>query len=195
MSGMSRWVRIGPIQLNVMSLGTPVILAIVARFRNASLGIYRLALILAAAACLAFAPDLSQATALTAGFIVLLSQRAKIGSGDAGTLIFLLAACTIAYRSDVQLPPVPHVERIYEMAHGISPFLGILSFIAPLLIGMSPLLRGRDIPSAACAVCLTVPVLFSYTKLWPVPFIGYGASPILAAASAITILSAKPRIN
>ena len=131
-------------------------------------------------------PDAAQATAIALGLAPILSCRDLVRrSVGLPTLLVLAGAAALAWLRLDQLPPVPHVEGILELARGQGAVqgLGALLSLGLALLPLAWPLRGGDPTTRALAAgaglyfCGSVAATFA--GHFPVPLLGAGAGPVL----------------
>lgn len=138
-------------------------------------------------------PDAAQATAFAVGSVILLLPDAR---RSAPRLLCLASIAVIAGLSWLRrdpLAPVPHVEEIVGLAGDMGPGWAVLAVVSLALLPVPFLLSGRRPGSrAALAVGAYVGItcLAPLVGSFPVPVMGFGASPILGYFLA---LGALPR--
>lgn len=175
MSGVHRWIGIGPVRLNAAELLLPAALValplVTSRINLACAALIVLAL--------ALQPDASQAVAFAGGAIASLiasdtPRRIWFAAG------FAVLAALSFLRPDA-LAPVPEVEGIIGLAYAMSPAIAALAALTLAGACLAPLVAARS-PSAwgfAAYLCLA-----ALAPLWgdfPVPLVGMGVSAILGA--------------
>lgn len=168
MSGVHRWIGLGPIRLNAAELLLP-----------AALG--GIVLPLAILAVLALQPDASQAIAFAGGSIV---AAALSGASPTRRLVSIILFAGIAALSLLRpdpLAPVPEVEGIIGLAWGMSPILAALAVLALAGATLAPLLVARSPAAYALTTYLALCALAPAFGAFPVPLVGLGVSPILGA--------------
>jgi cell division protein FtsW (lipid II flippase) len=185
LSGVHRWVGVGPVRLNAAALLLPLALAACAGFGPRSA--WRLLFPVAAAVVLALQPDVSQAAALAGAAVVVLAaaRRAPVARILAG--IAIAAAVVVAWLRPDPLDPVPEVEGVVQLAAAVSPILAIVAMAAlacavltPLVMARSPRPEARD-AALALAAYFVLSALAPVAGAFPVPLVGMGLSPILGA--------------
>ena len=185
LSGVHRWVALGPIRLNSAELMLPVAVVACAQLRAGAL--LRLLAPVVGAVILALQPDVSQAVALAGAsvFLLLASGGSKIAKAAAAAGV--AAAVVVAALRPDPLAPVPEVEGIVGLAHAASPLLAILAVaalagavLAPAMLARSSAPGARD-ASLALTVYLVFTALAPLVGAYPVPLVGMGVSPILGA--------------
>lgn len=198
LSGVHRWLVIGPVRLNAAQLFLPGFVVALAFVGGSRRWPWFAALILAA--LLALQPDASQATALAAAVLVALAvlrpRRLDALVAGAGSVI---AAIVALVRPD-PLQPVPAVEGIIGLALALSPFIAVVAVLALVGASLSPLLLVRTSDRRRLAAVLALTSYFVLVALapllapFPVPLVGRGVSSILGGWLAIGLLAAASRV-
>ena len=187
LSGVHRWISLGPVRLNSAELVLPSLIVALAAWRGPY--IVKVLVFVAAMAGLALQPDASQATAFAGGsivVIVLVHRSARRWIVPA--LLLAVIAVVVGLRPD-PLSPVPEVEGIIGLAAAISPAIAGLAILALAGVVLTPLLvanlQADDQPmplrAAACGLTayLALSALAPAFGAFPVPLVGMGVSPIL----------------
>ncbi|MBM7113775.1 hypothetical protein I3V78_09480 [Archangium primigenium] len=192
LSGVHRWVGLGPVRLHAAALLLPG--ALVAwtdlAARRHPLGLAVLGL----AGLLALQPDAAQAVALAGAVgaaLLVLRRRGALGGGVAiGSGV---AALVSLGRAD-PLAPVPEVEGIVGLAWETSPGLAVLAVLLLAGAALSPLaaraspVEGVRAAAWGLAVYFALCVLAPGLGAFPVPWLGMGVSPILGAWCGLGLL-------
>lgn len=195
LSGVHRWIALGPVRLNAAELLAPM--AVVA---CAGLGFSRATLVAVAAMGLILAaqPDRSQAVAF-AGAVVVMLQTSDLPMRTRlfGSVTPLAAAALALLRPD-PLQPVAEVEGILSLALRVSPLLAPVALLALLTASIAPLAAARpqsSVRPAALGLCayLVLSAAAAFVAPFPVPLVGMGVSPILGAWLGIGLLLRAPR--
>lgn len=188
LSGVHRWIGLGPVRLNAAELLAPIALSACAGLDPASR--VRIAFPPLLAVILAGQPDASQAAAtVAAGLVTLITSRRSIGLRVLAALASAAAFATAILRPD-PLSPVPEVEGIVGLAAALSPAVAALGLLALAGSVLAPLgLARAEPPDRDAAIALTaylaVAALAPAFGAFPVPLMGTGISPILGAWLAI----------
>lgn len=176
--GASRWIRLGPLGVQVSLVLVPFMLVSFAR-RPDRLSTAGIAL---AALAVAVQPDRAMAGVMVLGLAALATSRR-----DVSTIVALLAASaafavTLA-RPDA-LPAVPFVDRVVYTSFSVHPVAG-----AAVLLGLALLLlpgiAGRwqdpdeDGPYRVFGALWTGMIAAAALGNYPTPVVGYGGSAIL----------------
>lgn len=199
MRGVHRWIALGPIRLHVSSLVSPWILAGAAALLARGRGAWAWVLLLTAQCIHALQPDAGQATALAVGGAVLLASGVPRTATRAVVAAALAGLAVSAWTRVDPLPAVPIVEGIVSLAgeQGRATQVLAVALLAaiPLVLGLAlrrssaagPLLGDARVALVAyLGTTLLVPLVGNY----PVPVMGFGASPILGAALCVGIVAA-----
>lgn len=173
--GARRWLDLGPLNINAAMLVLPALLLLVGSMKCPY------PVVILAVAVLSLQPDLSQLAAFSLGVLpILWNQRKNVYWTIAS--ITLLAVLTVhCINIPVELKPVAYCEGILRMVGEISPLLMIAGGVALALIPGYFIYRFFKIRSTVMlglAIYYAVAILFSITEEYPVPFMGFGLSPI-----------------
>jgi hypothetical protein len=179
--GVSRWLRAGPVLMHSGTLLLPLI-AITAAKRP-RIGPLLLAL---AGAALALQPDAAALAGLAAVAATLAGAHRSPGFGVVAAAAAGFAALTFRRGT---LEPQVFTEGVLAQVWQSAPLLALV--LAALLFLAAPLmlLSNRQIPDAeglALAAVLVTPGVMACLAPFPFPLIGYGASPILGFALALS---------
>jgi hypothetical protein len=188
MMGVHRWMTVAGLRLHASAIAAPLILWSVAaasnRFRSA------LAIAVTATAILALQPDAAQATSVAAACaVVLLCTSAKPAPGLPGVVLLLAVAAASFARPD-PLPPVAHVEEIFAIVAAKGPGPAAMATLALLLLPLPFAVawhRHRNPAALALGIYIALTVLAPAWGTFPVPVMGYGASPIVGYFIALAV--------
>jgi cell division protein FtsW (lipid II flippase) len=198
LEGVHRWISLGPVRLNASAVTLPwILLALRMLLSQARLGL-ALGLVAMPQLLHISQPDAGQATAFSAGVLVLFSTTRSIPKGwsVAGSAIAVTGTALAWGRAD-PLGAVPHVERILHLAAGLGEpwLLAALVALAGLFLPMVHAVAGlRSTRSEAAAMAVSLGAYFggalAATELgnFPVPVLGAGAGHVLGWYSALGIL-------
>jgi len=185
LSGVHRWITIGPLRLNGAELLMPVALTTLASlgWRSAFRWVFpSISLVL-----LALQPDASQAVATAGAAIVVCAGGSLAGRTKALLGISWATGAVVAALRPDPLLPVPEVEGVIQLAAALSPGLAVLAVAALAGAALAPLAaNGSAVPSVrisarALAAYLVLSALAPLAGAFPVPLVGMGVSPILGA--------------
>jgi cell division protein FtsW (lipid II flippase) len=181
-SGVHRWLSLGPIQLNVSSALAPLILVGPRSLdeRARKLAVWAA---LIAEVVLIVQPDAGQATALSAGVLPLLFDHPsfRVSSRLALALALVLLA-TLAWLRHDPLPSVECVERILFLAYSKGALWVAAAVLAAATLLVPFLASARGWPSATvrAPICYVVATfVVTFVGNFPVPVFGAGAAPVL----------------
>jgi len=176
--GASRWVRVGPLNVQVSLVVLPMMLVLYARRPDVT----GTAGMVVAALALAMQPDRAMAGALAAGLLGLL------GAGP-GRLPLTAAAASLAafgwtLITPDRLPATPHVDRILYTAFDVHPLAGVAVAAGAAALALPALIvahRAADARPALLAfgACWLAAVAAAALGNYPTPLVGYGGSAIL----------------
>ena len=186
--GARRWVELSVFHINAAMLVLPALLVVLCRMEHP----YPVGL--AAAAVLCFQPDLSQLTAFAAAVIPILCRRKMKPLFKAGHMLLLAMLVFRCMNIPTALEPASCSEGILTMLAEASWLLHAAGWAALAAIPaylMHRFCRQGAAPLLSLSVYYTVSMLFALTGDYPVPFIGFGFSPIAGYWLAL-ILSQAP---
>ena len=198
LEGVHRWISLGPVRLNASAVTLPwILLALWMLLGQARLGL-ALGLVAMPQLIHIAQPDAGQATAFSAGVLVLFSTARSIPKrwSVAGSAISVIGTALAWGRAD-PLGAVPHVERILHLAadQGVPWLLAALVALGGLFLPMVHAVAwSRSTRSEAAAMALSLGAYFggalAATELgnFPVPVLGAGAGHVLGWYSALGIL-------
>lgn len=176
--GASRWVSVGPLNVQVSLVVLPVMIVLYAR-RPDAIGTAGMA---AAAFALAVQPDRAMAGVLAAGLLALLAARP-------GRLPLLAAAAAAAgfgwaLLKPADLPAMPYVDQILFTAFDVHPLAGLAvvgGAAALALPAFAALWNGEQSRPALLAFgsCWLAVAIAAALGNNPTPLVGYGGSAIL----------------
>lgn len=193
LSGVHRWVSLGPLTWNVAFLVLPATL--LALSRTTAKWAWPLTCIIALELCLQ--PDASQSAAFATAALYI-AWRSSLAKRSRLILTgLLLATFATALTLPDPLQPVPEVEGIIALAYGLSPLAAFLCVAALLAACLVPLTNQP--PAIALTLYLLICAIMPLFGAFPVPLVGMGMSPILGyciglgARDAITENSAADK--
>jgi cell division protein FtsW (lipid II flippase) len=190
MLGVHRWVSMGGLRLHASAIAAPLIILCVAA--AASHGISSaLAIGTTAAIILALQPDAAQTTSFAAACAVVLVHSRRTQPRQALLSVALLLAVAVAsfVRRD-PLPPVAHVEGIFGVVASRGAGSAAMATVALLLLPVpffAAWLRHRRATALALGVYVAMTLFAPAWGTFPVPIMGYGASPILGYFLALAV--------
>ena len=188
MDGVHRWLGLSFFTLNMSAIVVPITIIALYRLIVGK----QIAISMVGTAVIAFLlflqPDASQLLAFSLPMIVLLlkSDVSKITTcGLSGILLFLTAK---SWSSLDTLQPVDYVEGVLTMLRELSIVLYIAGLAALFWIPICFLVFGKEKNRNECtaiALYYLLMVLSTFAGSFPVPFMGYGISPILGFYAVI----------
>lgn len=179
--GVRRWLDLGLYHVNAAMLVLPALLWLLAGMDRPYPAL------IAAAAALCLQPDFSQLTALVLGTLPILWRKREHGYRFAAVLLILFALAVRCYAVPTALEPAAHSEGILAMLGGLSPVMRPAGWLALALIPGSFAIRfarGGETGALCLAAYYAAVLFFSLTGKYPVPFMGFGLSPIAGYALA-----------
>ncbi len=198
LEGVHRWIALGPVRLNASTVTLPWILLALRMLLSQAQPSLALGLVAMTQLLHISQPDAGQATAFSAGVLVLFITTRSIPKGwsVAGSAIAVIGTALAWGRAD-PLGPVPHVERILHLAAGqgvpwlLAALVALGGLFLPMVHNVAWL---RSTRSEAAAMALSLGAYFggalAATELgnFPVPVLGAGAGHVLGWYSALGIL-------
>jgi hypothetical protein len=192
--GPQRWIAIGPLRLYVAPVVLPLGLLCLTAFPNPQ-GIIRTLWVLVVALILAAQPDAAQATAFSIAALFALLRT----GGSTNAKLLALAGLSVclgwAWSQPDPLEPVAHVEGVLTLAagHGLwAVATAVISIAIPIVAlvwqGRRPAYRGLEVIAAYYAVIAGL----ACTQMTPMPFLGFGAGPILGYFCMVLLISRLP---
>lgn len=181
LSGVARWLPLGPFTLHSGMLLVPALVALAARDRD-----YAAPILLTGVLAAFFQPDAATGFALTFAAVGLhdVTKDWKVG---VAAIIGFFATLVMAMRGE--LPPQPFVERVLADLSMTSPLTALAVFLS--LVGAFFLVllasggeRGVRYAVAGSLFGFTIMAMISH---YPTPLIGYGAAPILGYGLALAL--------
>lgn len=173
--GAKRWLDLGVLHVNAGMLVLPAMLVLLGDMKC----MHPALMIGAAVLCLQ--PDFSQLTAFSLGALPMLWQSRKKRWFSAAAAAFPLICLMRCAGIPTALEPVAYCEGILAILGGFSPLMQAAGWLALAMIPGCFLCRfcfGRSVGALCLAIYYAVTMLFSLTGQYPVPFMGFGLSPI-----------------
>jgi cell division protein FtsW (lipid II flippase) len=198
MLGVHRWVSLGGLRLHASAIVAPLIIASIAAIARQRL-VVTIAIALLGTSILALQPDAAQAFSFAAACITILAFNVERQRSQAvGGMLLLIAAASLAFSQNDRLPPVPHVEGILTLVASTGFPWAVLGIAALLLLPIpffAIFARNPDRVALALGVYLTMTILAPLWGTFPVPIMGYGASPILGYFIALALCDRTSAID
>lgn len=177
--GVSRWLRVGPVLLHSGALLLPLVAVLAAQSPRAGP-----ALLGTATAAFALQPDAAMLAGLAAASAVLAVTHRSVGFTMTALAATSLAAVNFGRGTlEPQLFTEGVLAQVWHAAPAGALALGALLFVAVPALLLRGLPRAEALVLAALLVTLG---LMACLAPFPFPLIGYGASPILGFALALS---------
>ena len=194
LNGVHRWISAGPLLLQPAAILLPLFLICAGSVPRALVCIFALVSV----TVLALQPDPASATALVAALSVRGAFAKERPTHVEWTALGLLVVLVMfSWSRQDPLPQVQHVEGIIALARSIHPALawaGLLSLLLlPLPFVICSVLAGGKAASASLAAYFIVMELVCITGRFPVPVLGYGASPVIGYVLAVAWMATSLR--
>lgn len=187
--GVYRWVSVAGLRLHASAIVTPLLILCVAVAATRTFS-SALTISVTGAIILALQPDAAQAISFAAACaVVLIGAGPKTPRRIALSVILLGAASFVSFVRPDPLAPVAYVEEIVGIVASKGPGWAVMATVTLLLLP-APFLaawyRHRRPVTLALGVYVVMTVLAPLWGTFPVPVMGYGASPILGYFLALT---------
>lgn len=182
MLGVHRWVSVAGFRLHASAIAAPLMILCVAAAASGRI-ISALAIGATGGMILALQPDAAQATSFGAACAVVLVHAGtrRRRTAWAGAALLLAVAIASFVRRD-PLSPVSHVEGIFDVVASRGEGAAAIATVALLLLPVPFFVawyRHRRSTALALGVYVLMTLLASAWGTFPVPVMGYGASPIV----------------
>ena len=182
-----RWLPLGPLRLHAGMLLLPAFMVVIQRIDQR----FAFAATVAVALTISVQPDLASALALSlSAVIVALSHRSNWSFAAA---VISIAVLLVSIFNMVQLPPVAFVEMVIPSASSIHPVLAIALIVSLFSAIIWPIRllqisdQTRRTERLAFVASIAGFAIASLTGSYPVPFLGYGASPIIGYGLGVAL--------
>ena len=189
--GATRWVRVGPLGVQVSLVFLPLMIVAFARHRDSA----GTAGLVVAALALALQPDRAMAGVLAAGLLTLAVLRFDVRVGVARVAAVAAFAVTLV-RPDA-LAASPWVDRILYTSFGVHPLVGAavlagaLLLIVPAAYGFGRSSAHRHVFAVFGTVWIGV-VAAAALGNYPTPLVGYGGSAVLGYVLSLASIGLVP---
>ena len=183
--GARRWVDLGIFNVNAAMLTLPALIVLLQGMACP----YPAAL--CAAAILAFQPDASQLTAFSAAAAAMLWKRRRSPRWSAVCLLALAACMLRCFSVPVYMEPVSYSEGVLSLLGQISPLTAIAGGFALAVIPGYWAYRfavTKDVCALSLAVYYAAAMAFGLSGEYPVPFMGFGLSPVAGYGLAALVM-------
>ena len=180
--GVHRWVRISFFTVHMAAMVMPITIVALYRLIEKNELVSSFAGMTAIARLLFLQPDAAQLSAFSLSVAVMLfgSRIKKITAAGFSAILFLLTLQSWIHLD--ALEPVNYTEGVLALLQHTSPILYVLGIASLLLMPVCFLRLCRAESRKICAGIAAyywMMILASFTGHFPVPFMGYGLSPIL----------------
>jgi cell division protein FtsW (lipid II flippase) len=197
LNGVFRWVRLGPLRLHPMAIITPLLLLTLVWLWEKRETAWTLVLIGMALALFVVQPDAGQATAFAAGVAVLAIRPDKRRLPRFVMVVLAALGAFLAWRQPDPLAGVEMVEHILGHAFAMQVGLGIVAVLALGMLPGSALIHSVKFSTNSVARTYGFSLMAYFTAsilvvMWgefPMPVLGFGASPILGALVGLGLLA------
>ncbi len=202
LDGVHRWLQLGPVRLHAAALTTPILLFALARLWLEQKTVLVLGLVAASLALHIMQPDAGQATALGAATMILAIFPDKRHVARGTLVLVATAGIAGAWVRPDPLASVPMVEGIVAEAFVLHVALGLVACVALVLLPAMALRTAHQYRTnhfvwlfgTLLAAYFSVSIAVAAVGAFPVPVLGFGASPILGALLGLGLLqSSAPR--
>lgn len=189
LSGVHRWVAVGPLLVNTSALLVPIVL-VYCVLLGEKRPIASISMVVASQAVHLFQPDAGQATAFGLAAVFVPVGRSK--ACTFGLRVMLIASIVSVWSMSDPLAPTPFVEDILSRAFSVGHGLGLLASIGLTVYASSPLWLSSEVASYRLRLMLTtylsLTVLVTFIGAFPVPLVGYSPSPVLGTFLGLAML-------
>ena len=182
MQGVHRWIRLPFFALNAAAIVLPITIVALYRLMEEKQFAVSILGIMAIAFLLFLQPDASQLLAFSLPMIILLlrSSISKVKKGCFSVVLLVLTLKTWVCLDNLQ--PVDYTEGILIMLQDLSVVLYIAGIVALFSMPVYFLIFCKEKSRNICtgiAMYYWLMILSTFIGNFPVPFMGYGISPIL----------------
>lgn len=187
LSGVHRWLRIGGLRLYASAIFLPCMIYLLGLRLREEGNALPLVMIVGAAAILFLQPDAAQLSGFAVASLVLLASRRARSVPQYAVMLLLAAGTILAWIFPDSLDAVAHVEDILPLAFEQGFLWGLLGLGSLLLLPLPFFCGAGQKGNAAMAlgVYFAVVLLSTFFGNFPVPFMGYGISPIFGYMLAL----------
>lgn len=194
MEGVHRWIKIGPMNINLAFIVLPLLLiGLNVLLEMGKLG-FSYICILVIAALLFLQPDASMITAFSAAILWLMFHNNKKKLLPCILAIVLIGLSAVSWLNLDSLAPVSYVEDILLLAKESGTIYLIFSLLF-IVITLCPFWWKAAQPhktlSIGLGVFFIIVNLSTFLGNFPVPLMGYGVSPIIGYLIAVSWVMQK----
>lgn len=179
--GVHRWLPIGGFRLHAGAVIAPILIVLIAALaRRQSIAATAIAVV--STTVLALQPDAAQATSMAVAAAIILTRELRQRAHVLTALTLLLGASVLSFVKVDPLPPVPHVEGIFEAVASMGAAWALGGALSLLLLPLPFFVlwaSSRNSVPLALGAYIGLTVLAPAWGTFPVPVMGYGVSPIL----------------
>jgi len=173
--GARRWLNLGIFHVNAAMLVLPALLCVLCRVKRPHPAL------LGAAVVLSFQPDVLQLTAFSAAAIPILWQHKKKRLRGIGCVLLLAALLLRCLSVPISIEPVSYCEGILTVLAETSWMLqaagwAVLAAIPAFF--MYRFCRQGNVQMLSLSIYYAAAMAFIFSGEYPVPFMGFGLSPI-----------------
>ena len=195
--GVHRWISVGPIKFYVAVIVLPIIIIDLWKLLQIRDWWFSATITIVISILLALQPDASMLAAFAIPMIILLWNKINNNIFRSFIVVLLSALIIISWVFLDGLPPVSYVENIVSLVANMGTIwltLGVISLvILPLPFIFFPPKKYKLL-SVSIGMYFIIVLISTLFGNFPVPLMGYGASPIIGYFIAITWF-AKSKIN
>ncbi len=188
--GARRWLDLGIFNVNAAMLVLPAMLGVLCNTK------FPYTVLMGAVLVLAFQPDVSQLTAFSAAALPILWQHRHERLRTTACILVLAASLIRCLLFPAAVAPVEYCEGILTMLAGDSlllMFVGVAALLAIPAYFTYQFFRLRQQNLPVLAVYYAVTLIFIIGGEYPVPFMGFGLSPIAGYCLAYSCSAAITR--
>jgi hypothetical protein len=185
LSGVHRWLQLGPVQVNAAALVLPPFVVALAAAGRGPLWPWLVGALVGVV--LVVQPDASQGMALASAAIVILVLSPVGPARRSVGVVIALGLIAFAWARQDPLAPVAEVEGILRLAWDQSPFVAVLAASTLAAACLAPLLAAER--GAALSTYFLMAAIAPALGACPGPLVGMGVSPILGAWLGVGLLA------
>lgn len=189
-NNVHRYLSLGIISLNIGSIVLPILLIELERILSLKNWWMVVLLTLGVIVILFFQPDASKVTAFSIATLFFLGRQVTRKTQYVILSLPVVMSILSWFFLD-ELPPVAYVEGILSTTREVGMVLFILAFLSLILLPLPFFLFKTEVNqsiSISLGIYFSIVLLSTIFGNFPVPLLGYGISPIIGYAIAITWL-------